>query len=225
MAVILKTRPVEEFNAEVKLLDACCRGDLDAVKDLINCGVNINCMPIPGGVPLIQAVSCNRIEIVEYLLTYNNLYINKLTGNGHRSIHAASLLDNSSVLRALLKRQDINVNVRRNNFITPLCLAVDKNKTENIKILIAHGAEVLQTVCCLYEKYINATEESVQILENWKQYLPQWTTRSHRYYPKEFKEFVITWLMCVKHLKHKAFDKDIRTLMCKYLAVGFKEIK
>ena len=108
------------------------------------------------------------------------------------------------------------------------CFEIFKNMT-----LVMNGKEIVFIdLCRRYFVLImvkNGCVNSVVELKNskyyqfikewrWKPCIPSWSLKTHRLYPREFNETIRTWFLVCKRLKHKAFCKDIRLLMVKYIA-------
>ena len=217
----LKKQKIKDLDKCLML--ACSDGDLCKIKKLINCGANVNSNKYRwNSTPLMIAVMHDNREIIDYLLTCKEIDINKKDKDGENVL---GYVDSCRihVFKQLLSIKGINVNIIDKNGWSCLSNVLYAGKYEYARMLISKGANVNKAIEILKRNDIEVDLQCTYILKDWKQYLPPWSEQTHKYYPKEFKELVITWLMCVKRIKHKkAFCKDIRTYMCKFLAVNFK---
>ena len=68
------------------------------------------------------------------------------------------------------------------------------------------------------------SDEAVEVMKNWKRYLPKWTVynnfKSHKYYPVEFKKIAFQWLLVCDKLK--VFPRDIVLHLLGYIAEDFR---
>ena len=94
----------ETPSADSSLFDAAQRGNIEAVRSLIQEGVNVNGRNELGETPLFGAVLCNSRAIAE-LLIHNGADVNARDKNGVTPLHAAGELvghNNVKAMRSLL---------------------------------------------------------------------------------------------------------------------------
>ncbi len=109
-----------------------------------------------------------------------------------------------------------NVNLQNKNGVIALLWASKKGNIEIVKLLLGKGVIVPST-----SFYTSDSNDINNVLTNWKTYLPRWNRfKTYKYYPKEFKEIAIQWLLICK--RKNFVSKDIRLLMIEYLAESWK---
>ena len=188
---------------------------------------------------LMIACFAQQYDIFELLLNQPGIDVNfKTKYNGPKYAAGRTLLgflmdmvDETGKIceakRQILDRKDIDVNADIRSatvFMTPVMMFggwmhIDKvlqNNIQFIPLFCARGYNVP-------EKYKDRYNSVIwKKIQEGKQYLPEWNrfTGTALYYPKEFNDIAITWLMCCKQL-----PKDIRYLIIEYIARAWKFIK
>ena len=198
---------------KMSLLSLVKNNNIDGVRDfLLNETININIHKYEN-IALIAASKYNYIEIVKLLLEVKNINVNLQDKYGTTALTSASQYNNIKIVKLLLEAENINVNLQDIDGKTALILASRKNNKEIVKLLLGKGATI--PLNASYSDDING------ILANWKTYLPRWDRfKTYRYYPKEFKEIAIQWLLICK--RKNFVSKDIRLLMIEYFAESWK---
>ena len=84
------------------LMKACDKGSLDIVKALIIGGADVNIMDTKGRTALVIACSNNHIDIVEFLISINELEI----VNIDNALFHAMKVDNIEIVKLLIKKVD-----------------------------------------------------------------------------------------------------------------------
>ena len=85
-----------------------------------------------------------------------------------------------------------------------------------IEMLLARGARI-------YRLYTYFPPKIEKVVRNWRFYLPRWSRfGSARYYPREFNDIAIHWLLVCTRLKVP--PKDLRYLIIEYIAEAWKTI-
>ena len=219
-----KTKRRIDFELNGDLLEACLKGKMHDVNKLIRLGANVNWQLEDGETCLMLAVECKIKESVKQLLLCNDINVNIRDKLGGTALSSAAfrLIE---ILQLLLDHQDIVVDIKDNDGWTPLTYAFINNKPENAKLLIAKGADGAHACKILLEwgtQKIN--NETKQVFENWKQYLPEWTMWNHHCFPEDFKKIVVVWLLVVAKQKYirKCINKDMRRHMVQFIAAAYK---
>ena len=136
-AVLLATNPAPD----APVADAAMRGDLEAVKALVDQGADVNLAQGDGMTALHWAAIHDHDELVKILTDAGaNLEAGTRIG-AHTPLHVASREGSSSALEALLAA-GANVHVLNGVGVTPLHLAALAGTTEAISALLAGGAQV-----------------------------------------------------------------------------------
>jgi len=89
------------------------------------------------------------------------------------------------------------------------------NQIEMLKFFISQG-------CYVSDWLLSRTQDKVflNIFHNWRKYLPLWSPQTHHYYPREFKKVVFEILLICNRMQTY---KDMRLLLCQYIAIVYKE--
>ena len=213
-------------DLELSLISESWNGNLVEVKRLLEVeGVNINARINGGQTALIRTVWRGHNEVAT-LLVAKGIDVNIQGYLGYTALIVVSCEGNAKIAKLLLETKNINVNVRNNGGNMALHRASYYGYTEIVKLLLRKGADVAHVVRNLKSDYVYDTldDEIKQALENWKHYLPEWTTKTHKYYPQEFKEAIVTWLLVVATQKRikKCINKDMRTYLIPFIAAAYK---
>ena len=127
---------------------ACEKGNIDDLRRFVLLGVDVNgCgknrTGWAGGYnPLLTATRYERLEIVEYLLTFCDIDVNATTNNGMSALHTAAYHSSDSrITSVLLKHPKILVNLQNDRGWTALDWALEYNsKNESLcKLLRQSG--------------------------------------------------------------------------------------
>ena len=121
---------------DISILDAVRKGNIEAVKQHLAAGADVNAKGLGGLTDLHYAASGGQKEITE-LLFAEGADVNAKDESGKTPLHWAAWRGHKEVAELLIAN-DADVNARKNNGITPLDLAVDKETTD---LLRKHGAK------------------------------------------------------------------------------------
>ncbi len=136
--------------------------------------------------------------------------------------------DRAKVVKLLLGANGVNVNAVNKQRNTALSIASYYGHFKIVKLLLARGADAVYATQRLKAMihYRGLFGGIKQALENWKRYLPVWTTKTHKYYPADFKEAVKTWLLVVQTQKQikKCVNKDMRVYMISFITAAYRLI-
>ena len=128
----------------------------------------------------------------------------------------ASYNGDIKICKLLLKYDEINVNTIYDEGVSILN-AIYLGHHELVKLLLAHGA-IVDESDTIFD--CDFDEDMMKILDNRKSYLPKWNRfTTAKFFPKEFNELAIAWLMCSKRLK---LPKDMCYLIVEYIAEVWK---
>ena len=214
----------------MSLIEAAEEGRLGEVNILLSIeGCNVNYQNVLSTTALIAAASAGEMKVVDRLLQEPLIKVNLKNYYGVTALILFVYGDYKYIdtLKLFLKRSDLFVNLRCNaGGAGPLYLALDEHRPEYAKLLIARGANVAFSVKRLKVNgwYKHLSGEIIDIINNWKQYLPEWTMWNHKYYPDDFKDIVLQWLLVVAKQKYirKCVNKDMRTFMVQFIAAAYK---
>jgi len=216
---------VDEEEARNKLgndlIDACgYNEDIEKVKDILTKYPDlINFADVCGYSPLMRASYYGKTNIVKLLLQTAGVDVNLTNKYGWSCLMYASSFDHVSVVELLLDVEGININQQNKDGETALSWACYRNHPNVVKMLLAKGALITDYIEKQRKRY---NEEINTMLNSWKTYLPQWGRHNnYRYYPKEFNDIMLCWLLVSKKIRPK-LPKNIRLLMIEYIADAWK---
>ena len=121
---------------DISIHDAVFDGNIEAAKQAIAAGADVNAKDLGGLTDLHYAASGGQKEITELLIA-EGADVNAKDESGKTPLHWAAWRGHKEVAELLIAN-DADVNARKNNGITPLDLAVDKETTD---LLRKHGAK------------------------------------------------------------------------------------
>jgi len=207
------------------MIRACCSGKLEEVKKLLNDpNFDVDYQNSNGSTALICAAMFGRSSVCNLLLGVKGIDVNLQNKDGNSAFHDAACSGLTSVCELLLDmRADLKLH---NNYgWTPLMFCIFNNKKNTTKFLISRGAicekELLRMKELKNWKYGYKDKDLTNIIVNWKLYLPQWNRfKTTKFYPSEFKELAITFIVCMKNYKvnGKKIPKDLWYLILEYIA-------
>jgi ankyrin repeat protein len=125
----------------MSLSNAVRKGNVNAVKKLLNNGASVNQADKYGGTPLIIASGLGRADIVKLLLA-KGANVNKANNNGNTPLYIASREGHPEVVKVLLAAPGIDVNKAGKDGATPLIIASWKDHAEVVKLLLSKGANI-----------------------------------------------------------------------------------
>jgi serine/threonine-protein phosphatase 6 regulatory ankyrin repeat subunit B len=125
---------------EYMFRSAAGSGNLDAVKEFLNDGVDVNSSSNRGYTALISASLRGHTAIVNILLE-NGADVNARDNDGDSPLMASISKGHTDVAKLLLGN-GADVNMKDRQGITPLIKAAGKGNTEIVRILLIKGADV-----------------------------------------------------------------------------------
>ena len=130
----------EELKAEQSLIDAAESGNIEAVKQSIADGtdVELKCVNC-GGTVLSHAAVGGHKEIVELLIS-QGADVNAKGKHGRISLHAAAAKGHKGIAELLIAN-GADVNAKNRDGDTPLYWAIEENHAETADLLRKHGGK------------------------------------------------------------------------------------
>ena len=207
---------LQNSKLDTALILASWHGYIEIVKLLLKIeSINVNLHDDDRDTALMCASKYNYIEIAKILLENETINVNLQNCDENTALILASWFGYIEIVKLLLDNETINVNLQDSSGDSALICASENNYIEIVELLLAKGAIIKIPANNNYSNYING------VLTNWKTYLPKWNRfKTYRYYPKEFKDIAIQWLLICK--RKNFVSKDIKLLMIEYLAESWK---
>lgn len=136
-----------------ELLDACKAGDVEAVRQLLSAGADVNAKYEDGHTPLHAACANDHPDTVRLLLE-KGADMNVENRFGHTPLHLACIYDHADVVQFLLEK-GAKVNVRDMFGDTPLHIAMGcppgDTREEILDLFREHAPELVMEVWCTQE--------------------------------------------------------------------------
>ena len=132
--------PGLEKRLSKQLMQAAERGDVDAIRRLLECGAALNCVNKKSETPLIVACRHNRGRGAMALLREPNLDVNHANRYRNTALFWAALYGDRTVAAELLKRPGIHLDHVNEFGETALMWAVKSGRTSVVQLLLQHGA-------------------------------------------------------------------------------------
>ncbi|MCJ1465053.1 hypothetical protein MMC07_003669 [Pseudocyphellaria aurata] len=128
----------EQTYGQTPLFYACKRGHVEAARQLLELGADVNAVSEKGKTPLFEAIEANQREMVDLLLRRSELCINVGNSRNHdrTALIIATQLDLDEMITAILKREDIDVNVDDADGYAALSLAAAKGSDKIVEALL-----------------------------------------------------------------------------------------
>ena len=138
-AVWTRQKNVSAMTATSALVDACEEGNMEEVKELLN-PYSINYQGSMGVTPLMTAVKQNNKDLVELLLSYDTVDINKLNAGGVGALSMACRIGHTQMVDLLLQDNRTDVNLVGKYGGTALHNAAGFGYSAIVQKLLDHGA-------------------------------------------------------------------------------------
>jgi ankyrin repeat protein len=123
-------------------IHVAAKGDIEAVKQHLAAGVDVNAKSDDGGTPLLYAAAYGHKKIVELLIAAG-ADVNVKNENGKTTLHFA-VLNGRKVIGELLIAKGADVNAKDEDGKTPLDATYVFNKTETADLLRKHGGKTAE---------------------------------------------------------------------------------
>ena len=124
---------------DILLIEAAAEGNIEAVKQHLTAGVDVNANNKNGTTPLHRAAYWGHKEVVELLIA-NGADVHAKWDNGWTPLHRAALYDHKEVTELLIAN-GADVNAKIDDGRTPLDMAIFGNETESADLLRKHGGK------------------------------------------------------------------------------------
>ena len=118
----------EGTYGQTPLMYACRRGQIEVVRELIGLGASVNTTSSRGRTPLFEAILESQEDIVDLILTREDLDINAVqTKEDNRTaLMLAARLDQTNIVASLLRHPKMEVNQQDSHGWTALSIAIYK---------------------------------------------------------------------------------------------------
>ena len=132
---------VNERDADGKtpLCYAAEKGDLQAVRWLVERNADVNSESKSGQTAFLQAAEMGHLHIVKWLVEEANVEVNSFSGRSCTALHYAVYRGHLNVIRWLVEERKVNVNANHRRGVRALHHAMEP---EIIKYLVQNGADV-----------------------------------------------------------------------------------
>ncbi len=150
---VFKYQEAQRYFKDPKVIELCnaaSNGDTEKMEQLLTSGVDVNTVGEDGLTPLFWLFVANK-ETPEKKKSFKYLLENGASVSQHDSkygwaiIHLASRYIDSGYLKMILEnKSNIDLELEVNNdssWPTPVYQALNSNRTENLQILLDHGAD------------------------------------------------------------------------------------
>ncbi|MDB4681224.1 ankyrin repeat domain-containing protein, partial [bacterium] len=139
------TEPVAEPPTakapDISIIDAARDGNIEAVKQHIAAGTDVNAQN-GGRAPLIEAANGNNKEIVELLIA-NGADVNEKRSDGWTPLHGATTVGLKEVVELFIA-ESADVNAQMVDGSTPLNWAIERDNLDIVALLRKHGGKTLE---------------------------------------------------------------------------------
>jgi len=171
---------------------------------------------------LYHACMYDRDNIVKFLLTRPLIDVNL-----DNPLAMVALCGTYTILLRLLEHKNIDVNARHILMgFAPIYLAAKSSRINFVKLLIKHGARVDDELNSSIFNNYSINKETRDVLNNWKHYLPEWSPKTHKFFPKEFQELAMLCCCVFNRLNrtiNAEISRDIRGMLIERIAEIWKE--
>ena len=127
---------------EISIHQAAAKGDIEAVKQHLNSGADVEARGPNGGAPLHFAALGGRKEIAELFLT-KGADVDAKDDNGWTPLHHASLPDGKETVELLLAKK-ADVNAKDVDRTTPIDVTIKRKLTKTADLLRKHGGKTAE---------------------------------------------------------------------------------
>ena len=124
---------------KVDIWTAAKKGNIEAVKQHLAAGVDVNAKTESEWTPLHRAAWGRHTEIVELLIA-KGADVNAKDDGSWTSLHSAAMTGSNEIV-GLLIAEGADVNAKANGGLTPLILTEEEKQTETADLLRKHGGK------------------------------------------------------------------------------------
>ncbi len=131
-----------KYLRQLQFIDAAEKGNINAVKDFLDAGVNINAQDdiVVGRTALREAAKNGHKEVVSLLLA-RGANVNVQDEYGNTALIWAATAGSKDIVKMLITH-GADVNVQNENGDTALTLAAEKGQKDIVELLIYAGADI-----------------------------------------------------------------------------------
>ena len=140
VAIVLSAVSLGAVGAELRLIDAAKQSDVEAVRALVEQGLDVNARAADGATALHWAAYRGRVELIQ-LLIRSHAAVDTTNDLGVTPLWVAASVRGTTTVEALLTA-GAKPNLVPPTGETPLMIAARMGNLEAINLLIAHGADV-----------------------------------------------------------------------------------
>ena len=140
VAEAAKPEPPTAKAPDISIHEAAGEGNIEAVKQHIAAGTDVNAKDEDGLTPLHEAAGGGQKEITELLIA-KGADVNANTPDGLTVFFAAILGANKEIVELLIAK-GADVNAKTGSGFTPLHIAARRGHKESVELLIANGMDV-----------------------------------------------------------------------------------
>ena len=128
----------ETTHGQTPLMYACRKGHVEVVRELLKLGASVNKVSGRGRTALFEAIAENRDEVVELLLSRDELEINavQIKESNRTGLMLAARLERTSIVTLLLDHPKIKINQQDTYGCTALFLATVKDLSNIVEWLV-----------------------------------------------------------------------------------------
>ncbi|XP_066510425.1 histone-lysine N-methyltransferase EHMT1-like [Hoplias malabaricus] len=161
---------MESERRRTPLHAASAEGHKEICHILVQAGANLDMCDDQQRTPLMDACENNHIEVVEYLLKAGASTTHKDV-RGSTCLHMVARGGHSGILQHLLSSSLIDVNCKDDGGWTPITWATENMHKEQVKLLIAKGADVHirdkeENICLHWAAFAGCDDIAQLLLEN-----------------------------------------------------------
>jgi ankyrin repeat protein len=124
---------------DISIYEAAEDGNIEAVKQHLAAGADVNAKTDTGWIPLHRAAYWGHKEVAELLIA-NGAEVNTKNENGWTPLHYAAVVDHKEIVELLLA-SGADVNAKTDAGETPLDNAIKYKRTETADLLRKHGGK------------------------------------------------------------------------------------
>ena len=125
---------------DISIHEAAALGNIEAVKQFLDSGTDVNAKDKTGGTPLDEAAGWGRKEIVELLIAKGADVNAKFDDDGSTPLHLAAWKGHFETAELLIAK-GADVNAKDKDGETPLNWAIKNKHTETADLLRKHGGK------------------------------------------------------------------------------------
>ena len=131
--------PNTAIDGSVSLHAAAAAGHVPTVRELLNCGHELNARNSRGQTPLSMAAKHGHLEVAKELLSQPGIDVNAVDLERRTALYWAASRNRPQVLRVLLENEQIQPQIETEWAETPLEIAMDMGYSEAVVVFDGAG--------------------------------------------------------------------------------------